>query len=116
MIGTRVEVVAPRYLTVAVNTQVRALSGVSPTLLEQRIRAALDAFLDPLGGGPGQAGWPFGRDVYRSEVMQVLDGTPGVDHVVSLELKAGTCGPVCGNVCVPALQLVTPGAHRIQIS
>ena len=40
-------------------------------------------------------GWPFGRDVVRSEVLQVIDDVPGVDHVVRLELR-GPCGVSCG--------------------
>ncbi|HVT27905.1 MAG TPA: putative baseplate assembly protein [Lacipirellulaceae bacterium] len=115
VIGTRVEVSTPRYLTVTVRATVRALSGTSPSLVEQRVQTALDAFLDPLSGGPDGTGWPFGRNVYRSEIMQVIDATAGVDNVVSLELIAGNCGPVCGNICVPALWLVTPGTHQIGI-
>jgi predicted phage baseplate assembly protein len=116
IIGTRVEVTAPRYLTVSIRTTVRALPGTSPSLLIARVRAALDAFLDPLTGGPDGKGWPFGRNVYRSEIMQVIDGTSGVDNVATLDLIPGDCEPVCGNVCVPALWLVTPGTHQIGVA
>lgn len=115
IIGTRVEVVMPQYLKISVTASVRVLAGTSPVLVTQRISTALDAFLNPLHGGPERQGWPAGRDVYRSEMMQVIDGVNGVDNVVSLVLRAGDCGPVCGNVCVPALWFVTPGTHQIRV-
>lgn len=115
IVGTRVEVIPPQYLKVAVHATVRALPGTSPVMLAQRVSEALDSFLHPLRGGPDRSGWPAGRDVYRSEVMELIDGVSGVDHVVRLELQAGECGPVCGNVCVPSLWLVIAGAHDIRI-
>ena len=73
IVGTRVEVVAPTYLEVSVSASVKAHAGVSIAHLQRRIVEALNDFLDPLKGGSDGNGWPFGRDVYRSEVMQVID-------------------------------------------
>jgi len=88
LIGTRVKVTGPTYVEVEVRARVRAKTGVVKTELKQRVIDALNEFLDPLHGGPQRTGWPFGRDVYRSEVLQVIDETPGVDCVLSLELVA----------------------------
>jgi hypothetical protein len=115
VIGTRVEVVGPTYLEVAARARVRALEGVNKTNLEQRIVTALDEFLDPLRGGPERTGWPFGRDVFRSEVMQVIDEVAGVDYVISLELIAEGCDPQCGNVCLSPTWLVAAGRHEIEV-
>jgi hypothetical protein len=107
LIGTRVIVTGPVYLEVAVRATVRAFSGTDPAELRQRISSALDRFLHPLT-------WPLGRDVYRSEVLQVLDETAGVDHVLDLELIAeGKAG--CGNVCVGPTVLVAAGVHEITV-
>jgi hypothetical protein len=78
------------------------------------VAAALDAFLDPLAGGPGGDGWPLGRDVVRAEVLQVIDGVAGVDHVIELDLLIAG-GPTCGNVCLEPLALVAPGVHAIEL-
>ncbi|HEY8550350.1 MAG TPA: putative baseplate assembly protein [Vicinamibacterales bacterium] len=117
LIGTRVVVVGPTYLEVGVRARVRALARIDPARLQRRIVAALERFFDPLSGGPDGSGWPFGRDVYRSEVLQAIDEVPGVDHVLSLELLAGCAchGPVCGNVCVGPIGLVTSGRHEIAV-
>jgi hypothetical protein len=78
--------------------------------------AALATFLDPLRGGPAQRGWPFGRDVYRSEILQVVDQVRGVDHVLELSIEADGRESTCGNVCVPPTWLVTSGAHAVEVT
>ncbi len=113
-LGTRLVVVGPEYVEVAVRATLRARPGARAERLVLSARVALDTFLDPVRGGPEGRGWPFGRDVYRTEVLQVLDNLPEVDHVVALELfTAG--GEGCGNVCVGTIALVTPGTHEIEV-
>jgi predicted phage baseplate assembly protein len=114
-IGTRVIVAGPRYLQVAVDAKVQALDGIDKTKLAGQVAQALDAFFDPVTGGPDHTGWPLGRDVYRAEVMQVIDQTPGVDHVLTLELIAQGCAPNCGNVCLRPTWLVASGPHNIEV-
>lgn len=114
-IGTRVIVTGPRYLDVAVRARIRPFDGVDKRRLGNQIAEALDAFFHPLTGGPDGTGWPLGRDVYRSEVLQVIDQTPGVDHVLSLELVAEGCAPTCGNVCLRPTWLVAAGGHQMEV-
>jgi Baseplate J-like protein len=115
VIGTRLEVIEPSYSVVAVRADVRSHLGANPSEVRRRIVAALNQFFHPLTGGPDGSGWPFGRDVYRSEVMQVLDETPGVDHVLSLELLVDEGTPQCGNICLGPIGLVAAGQHEIQV-
>ena len=115
VIGTRIEVIGPEYLEVGVNAQVKAFAGQSKTAVRDAASAALRKFLDPLEGGPQGTGWPLGRDVYISEIAEVLAGTPGVDHVLTLELEVAGCGAQCGNVCLSPLALTVSGAHNIQV-
>jgi predicted phage baseplate assembly protein len=116
VIGTRVAVVGPEYTEVTVRARVRALRGAAPDRLRELVIAALDRFLHALEGGPYHTGWPFGRDVYRSEVLQVLDDTPGVDHVLDLELIADGGAPRCGNLCLGPIGLPVAGPHQIEVS
>ena len=115
VIGTRVEVVGPTYLQVAVQASVQSMSGTNRAGLQQAIITALNIFLDPLIGGPDGTGWPFGRDVYRSEVMKVMDAVPGVDYISSLALLADCGQPQCGNVCLGPTWLVVSGTHQITV-
>jgi hypothetical protein len=160
ILGTHVEVVGPGYVVVQVKAQVKLLPGASGPRVQADVLAALNAFLNPLSGGPAaiaaparrsqhsppapapttalapglnlltpapplppplpagplpEPGWPFGRDVYRAEILQVIDGVAGVDNVLSLELS-GNGGPAqCGNLCVGPTELVVPGVHTIEV-
>jgi hypothetical protein len=47
---------------------------------------ALYRFLNPLTGGPDQTGWPFGRPVYPSDIVTILQNIPGVLYLGSVQL------------------------------
>jgi phage-related baseplate assembly protein len=117
-LGTRVEVVGPGWVEVAVRASLAASPGVDPAKLQQRAAARLDAFFDPRQGGPDGSGWPFGREVARAEVMQVLLQVQGVNHVQSLDFLVNgcDCDPQCANVCLRPTELVAAGVHQIQVS
>ena len=115
VIGTRVEVVGPTYRKISVQARVQSSSGVNRDSLQARLIETIDRFFDPLAGGPEGTGWPFGRDVYRSEVLQIIDETPGVENVLSLELRADDGRPQCGNICIGPTGLVDAGEHEIEV-
>jgi len=115
-VGTRLVVVGPQYVEVRARAAVRVRPRADAARAQADVVAALDAFLDPMSGGPDGRGWPFGRDVFRSEILQVIDSVPGVDYVSSLELFAGDDDAPCGNVCVGATALATPGQHQVEVS
>lgn len=114
VIGSRIMVVGPTYVNVTVRVDVQACARIDPQRLKQRLHDALDNFFHPLSGGANHDGWPFGRDVYRTEVMQVIDETPGADYVSSLELISDS-GTSCGNLCLPPNGLVASGSHKINV-
>lgn len=83
----RVNVIGPGYIQVAVGAKVvpQDIDGVEQ--VKRRASEALAVFFHPLKGGPKGTGWAFGRDVYASEVYQLLESVPGVSYVKTLELK-----------------------------
>jgi hypothetical protein len=89
LITTRVRVPAPEYTPVTVNVTIARdrSSQVSAEAVQQSVADAIRRFLSPLLGGPEGAGWEFGRPVFRSELFQLLEGMPGVDHVHQLLLN-----------------------------
>ena len=111
----RLNVVAPDFKEVAARATVKAFPGIDKIGISSKISAALNAFLDPRTGGPDDTGWPFGRDVYRSEILQIIDEVEDVDHVQSLELIADGGEPQCGNIPLCPTELVTPGTHTIKV-
>ena len=115
LIGTRVEVTGPTYLQVAVRATVQGFPRQNQARVQDAIVTALNRFFDPLAGGPDGNGWPFGRDVYRIEVLQTIMQTPGVDHVVNMDLLPASCEPQCGNICLKPTWLVASGQHQIEV-
>lgn len=88
LITSRHHVSGPIYVDVHVRAEVVHERAASAPAVREAIIAHLAAFFHPLTGGPGDqdGGWPFGRDVYASEVYEVIENTPGVDHVETLTL------------------------------
>jgi predicted phage baseplate assembly protein len=112
-VTTELHVIAPTYVTVTVAATLQVSSTTDPTTLPVLAQTALDRLFNPLHGGPEGAGWPIGRAVYRTEVMALLAGLPGVLTVTSLTLQADAAAPVCGNVDICASDLVRSGQHQI---
>jgi predicted phage baseplate assembly protein len=106
-LGTRLEVTGPRYVEVAVRATLRTLPGAGSAAAAAAAAAAVREHLHPLRGGPDGRGWPFGRDVRRTELLAVLDAAPGIDYVIDLELTGADAPGGCGDVCLGPLSLVT---------
>lgn len=112
-LGTRVFVVGPDYVRVSVRASLRLLAGARADRVVTTAEEAVDRFLHPVTGGPSGRGWPFGRPVRRSEVLQVLDQLPGVDRVESLVLvRDGDDGTSeeCGDLTICPTELVLAGS------
>lgn len=111
-LGTRVFVVGPDYVRVGVRATLLLLAGSRADRVVTAARDAIDAFLHPVTGGPSGRGWPFGRPVRRSEVLQLLDQLPGVDRVEGLvlvrEREDGTTEE-CGDLAICPTELVLAG-------
>lgn len=115
LLTDRVDVVAPTYVGVSADVEVGLRPGYGVDERTAAITTALDAFFRPLTGFGGD-GWPFGRDVYLSEVYEVVEGVEGVDCVfdVSLSARGGTIRSD-GSIFVPETALVTPEAHDVTV-
>jgi hypothetical protein len=82
LLATRVDVTGPSYKRVTVRNITLHLQ---PDALEADVlktaKEEMSRFFHPLIGGRDGKGWPFGRDVYLSEIIERLVGLPGVDFV-----------------------------------
>ena len=81
LLTTRIHVVRPRFLTFSIRLTLVPRRNASVQALRDKATERLQTFFDPLTGGFDGKGWPFGRNVYVSEVYQLLAGVPGVDYV-----------------------------------
>lgn len=120
-VATEVHVCGPDWTRISVRATLRTRPGpwgaAGPGSLPALAVRHIDAFFDPLTGGPGGGGWPFGRPVYRSEVLALLDALPGVAAVERLALvREGETEDLCNNVPLCPHGLVLAGDHAISVS
>jgi predicted phage baseplate assembly protein len=113
---TNLQVIGPQYVQVTVSATVKARTGASAAKVAARVTETLNTFLNPLSGGPSSLGWPFGRSIYRSEIMQLIQDIPGVDHVLTLSMQADSGSAQCGDIPLCPTAMVRSGAHQIGVS
>ncbi len=83
----RINVIGPGYIQVAVDAEIVPLDIDVAELVKKKIMESLSGFFNPLTGGPNGTGWEFARDVYESEICQLIEELPGVSYVKTLKLK-----------------------------
>jgi hypothetical protein len=112
LLTTKVHVVAPRYLTIRVQMTLMLKSDALEADIQSRITKALQNFFDPLRGGLEGQGWPFGRNIYVSELYQLLDRLPGVDFITPITASSSNGQ---GSQDLPEILVLSEDAAERQI-
>jgi hypothetical protein len=86
VLTTRHHIVGPGYVDINITTTLGLYEDAPPKDALHDIRRRLETFFDPLHGGNAGNGWPFGRNVYASEVYAVLEQSEFVDYAEELRL------------------------------
>lgn len=94
ILTTRVHVVSPSRLKTRIDASLYLEDDVTPATVRARAEAALTQWFDPYVGGVDGDGWPFGADVYHSDVYALLDAVPGVDFVDAVDVRTNVGGHV----------------------
>ncbi|MBE9126974.1 MULTISPECIES: putative baseplate assembly protein [unclassified Coleofasciculus] len=90
LLGVEVLCNQPEYVGVAVQTEVALDPAYNNPRAQQdilvKLQSALYRFLNPLTGGPDRNGWPFGRPVYSSDIVTLLQSVVGVRYLGTVQL------------------------------
>lgn len=97
LLTTTLNIREPHYLGVKVQAQIVLSEYHRPEGVVARAREFLEHFICPLALetsderlgeflGPDWEGWPFGRDLYVSEVYSLIQQVSGVKHVLDVKL------------------------------
>ena len=118
LLTTQVDVRAPAYVWVAVKVSLRATPEADQATVEAKVLSQLYRFLNPLTGGPQGCGWPFGRDLYVSDVYQCLQSVPGIQFLRGVEMCAaepggGPRGEPTEQLEVLAHGVIASGQHSV---
>ena len=83
--GLVVHILDPTITTVDVEVEVALTAGADPDTVEAAVEAAIEAWLDP-------AAWLWSATVRYFDAVAIIEGVPGVDHIVAgtLELNGTT--------------------------
>ncbi|MCI0398146.1 MAG: putative baseplate assembly protein [Chloroflexi bacterium] len=109
LLTTRLDIRAPAYRWVAAKVQLRAAPGVPPEAVQADVLARLYRYLNPITGGPNGEGWPFGRELFLSDVYQCLQGVPNVQFIRNVEMRAAQPGGRGEGNPVESLEVVAHG-------
>jgi len=86
LLGTQLVVDGPAYVGVSVEATILVQRHRSADEVRAQVAARVREYLDPIFGGPEGAGWPFGRDLYLSEMQSVVQAVPGVEYAQDVTL------------------------------
>jgi len=87
LLTTRHHVVAPEYVPVTISATLFLEEGARAADVRSRVQESIFTFFHPFKGGADGTGWPFGRNIYISEVYELLDDISGVDYVETVKLQ-----------------------------
>ncbi|MCJ7701503.1 MAG: putative baseplate assembly protein, partial [Anaerolineales bacterium] len=109
LLTVRLDVRPPAYYWVAVKVQLHPAPGENKSEVESQVLARLNRFLNPLTGGQEGKGWPFGRDLFLSDVYQCLQGIPNVHFIRSVEMFAAQADGKPQGDPLESLEIVSHG-------
>lgn len=97
LLTTTLRIREPDYVGIKVHAEIVPTEYSRPEIVKARVAERLRGFISPLPlGGNGEheneelgsdwEGWPFGRDLYVAEIYSLIQGVPGVKHVLEVRL------------------------------
>jgi hypothetical protein len=103
LLTTRLHVTGPFYAHVSAQLVIARNSDAVDNILTDDINDRLTDFLNPLPSG-GREGWPFGRDVFVSDIYETLEKIRGINFITDVMLESRPCTHSDAN-CVEAEQI-----------
>ena len=87
MLTTKLHVTGPFYAHVSLQLVIARYPDTPENVLTDAINESLRNFLNPLPSDHGE-GWPFGRDVFVSQIYETLEKIPGIDFITDVMLTS----------------------------
>ncbi len=90
MLGVQIQLEQPEYVGVCVQTEIALEAAYSNPQVQQdiikQLKILLYRFLNPITGGVNGQGWEFGRPVYPSDIVKLLQNFQGVRFLGTVQL------------------------------
>lgn len=118
LMTTEVHVVAPRYRLIRIEADLIVRRNADFGVVRAAVEARLNAFLHPLTGGADGLGWPFGGEVYFSDLYRlILDTLDGgrIDNGQLVIRCDGEAQAFCRDVPLCPGELVWSNGHDLNL-
>jgi len=109
LLTTRLDIRPPAYYWVACRVQLRAAPGVDQATVEAEALSRLYRFINPLTGGADGTGWPFGRDLFVSDVYQCLQGMDNILFIRGVQMRVARAGGPGQGEPVESVEVIAHG-------
>ncbi len=90
LLGIQVQLQQPDYVGVSVQAEVTLEhtynSPAAQSEIVHKLQVVLYRYLNPLTGGPEGKGWPFGRPLYPSDIMALMQQSIGIQYLGAILL------------------------------
>lgn len=121
LLTVQIDIREPEYAWVAVEISVASNPNADPLRVQAAVERRLYTFLNPIKGGPDGKGWPFGRDLYPSDVYRCLQGVEGMEFIESVRLyraqpNGGDKTEITGRLEVIDHALVASAEHQVKVT
>ncbi len=116
LLTSEVYVMPPQYVKIKVEAEVIVKLEADAMAVKEKLNDNLNRFFHPLEGGLDGEGWPFGGDIYYSDVYKVVLKTNGVERIESLYIyKDDKKQDTCKNVEIPGNSLLHSDKHELDV-
>ncbi|RKF14887.1 putative baseplate assembly protein [Roseovarius spongiae] len=118
LISTELHIVAPTYNEVAIEADIVTGRTANPETVREDLEARLNAFLHPLTGGADGLGWPFGGNIYYSDIYRLVIETRDILRLSDGQLAIrvnGELAPFCRDIEICPGELVFAGRHSLTL-
>jgi uncharacterized phage protein gp47/JayE len=120
LLTSEVYVIGPVYRKVKISAQIVATNSADLATVKNLVLTALNNFFSPLRGGADGTGWPFGGEIYYSDVYRIIISIAGVQRIQDNQLLIyldGQLQTFCRDVAINPGELLfnDPQGHDIQV-
>jgi Baseplate J-like protein len=118
LMTSEIHVAPPRYNLIEVEADLMVSRTADLGKVREQVGASLNSFLHPLTGGHDGLGWPFGGDVFFSDLYRIVLDHPDVLRVVDGQLLIranGEAQQFCRDVEICAGELVYSTGHTLNL-
>ena len=86
LVATVLNVVRPEYVEISIKVTTMRRTVGQTERVKREIEERMRKYLHPIIGGKDGKGWPFGRNVYKTDLVHLIETVPGVEAIDAITI------------------------------